>query len=80
MNFRELVDEARAYADPARKPRTMSAIAKRCGISRPHIYNLFYGTKTAPEWTVHKIARGLGLEPGVVQRALDRSAAEALVS
>lgn len=76
MNFRELVDEAAAYADPARRPRPMAEMAKRCGVSRPHLYNLFDGRKAAPKWTVAKIARGLGLEVAVVQRALDRSRKE----
>jgi DNA-binding phage protein len=73
MNFRELVERERAYADPCRRPRTIGKMAAKCGISRPHIYNLFYGAKSPAPWTVAKIARGLGVEPEVVREALDRS-------
>ena len=80
MNFRELVDREAAYLDPCRRPRSMSKMAAKCGVSRPHLYNLFYGLKTPEPFTIAKIARGLGVTVGVVQRAIDRSREEALSS
>lgn len=77
MNFRELIEREAAYKDPARKPRTLKAMAARCGIGRAHLYSLFAGTKTAPPWTVEKIAKGLGVDAATVEKALQRSRAEA---
>lgn len=78
MNFRELIDREARYKDSTRKPRSMAVMAKRCGFSRQHLYKLFDGTKTAPEWTVARIARRLGLKVNVVQSAIDRSRKEGL--
>ena len=77
MNFRELITARAAYADKARKPRTFSAMAKLCGFSRPHLYSLFYGQKTAPAWTVVKIAKGLKVSVEVVEKALELSRRQA---
>lgn len=69
--FRELVDRCRAYADPCRRPRSMAVMAERCGLSRPHLYNLMLGNRTAPSHTRHKIAQGLGVTFAEVSAALD---------
>lgn len=78
MNFRELVERQAAYKDPARKPRTLKAMAERCGIGRAHLYNLFAGTKTPPAWTVAQIAKGLDVDTATVEKALQRSRTEAM--
>lgn len=78
MNFRELVEREAAYKDPARKPRSMAAMAERCGIHRSHLYNLFAGMKTPPAWTVAQIAKGLSVDAATVEKALQRSRAEAM--
>jgi DNA-binding phage protein len=52
----------------------MAQIAKRCGLSRQHLYNLMRGNKAPPEWTVHKIARGLRLPVDVVAKAFAKTA------
>ena len=77
MNFRELVEREARYQDPARKPRSMSAMAAKCGLSRAHIYNLFAGVKKPPTWTVAQIAKGLGVDAATVEKACARSRAEA---
>ena len=80
MNFRDLIDECRRRGRPPhRAPRTMLWAARACGISRGHLYNLIDGRKTAPEWTVHRIAKGLKVDPEVVAAALAKSRLEALV-
>lgn len=80
MNFRALVDDARRRGRAAHlRPRTMSWAARQCGISTAHLYNLINGAKVAPEWTAHRIARGLDVPFAVVQRALEQSRAEAEV-
>lgn len=76
MNFRELIDQHAAYKDITKKPRAIKTMALKCGISRPHIYNLFRGLKTAPPWTIARIAKGLGVEIEVVEKALAASLAE----
>lgn len=80
MNFRDLVEREAGYKDPTRRPRPMTVMAERCGVSRPHLYNLFNGLKTAPPWTVARIAKGLGSTAEVVEKALNRSRIEALTS
>lgn len=77
MNFRELVDQAALYKDSTRKPRNMTVMAKKCGISRTHLYYLFRGTKTAGPWTIAKIAKSFGITEAVVRRALEASRAAA---
>lgn len=78
MNFRELVEREAAYKDPARKPRSYKSMAERCGISRAHLYNLFAGVKAAPPWTVAQIAKGLAVDVATVEKALQRSRADAM--
>lgn len=81
LTFRDLVEAAcldgrtKSEIKLEGRPRTMAWAAKKCGVSRQHLYSLFAGEKAAPLWTVHKIARGLGLPPAKVQKALDRSRA-----
>ena len=77
MNFRELVEREAAYKDPARRPRSLTSMAARCGLSRAHLYNLFTGAKKPPTWTVAQIAKGLGVDAATVEKALARSRAEA---
>jgi len=78
MNFRELIEREAAYKDPKRRPRSMIAMAAKCGIHRSHLYNLFAGIKTPPPWTVAQIAYGLGVDAATVAKALQRSRAEAM--
>lgn len=78
LNFRELIDAARfkGRADHL-PPRTMAQIAKRCGMSRQHLYNICEGRKSPPVWTVNRIAKALALDPKTVQKAIDLSRAVA---
>ena len=45
-------------------------IAKRCGVSRQHLYHLIRGEQTPALWTVENIAEGLKLPLATVQAAL----------
>ena len=81
MNFRQLVDTARAKGLPShRKPRPMSWLVRQTGLSRAQLYNYIRGKQTAPTWSVAKIARGLKLAEKVVESALVASRAEAEVA
>lgn len=74
LNFRELIDEVRYRGrSDCTPPRPMSQIAKRCGMSRQHLYNICEGRKYPPSWTVNRIAKALGFDPAVVQKAIDLS-------
>ncbi len=74
MNFRELIDDVRRRGRAAHlRPVPVAVIAKRCGISVPYLYNLIWGTRKAPEWTVARIAKGLRVDAARVQRALDKA-------
>jgi hypothetical protein len=77
MNFRQLIDQQARYNDKALKPRSIGAMAEKCGVSRAHLYNYFTGAKRAPEWTVEKMARGLELPAKTVEDALAQSRKEA---
>jgi len=74
MNFRDLIDEARNW-DRAlgERPRTIQWVAKQCGISTPHVYNLINGTKVPNEWTIERIAHGLGYDIETVREAIHAS-------
>lgn len=76
MNFRDLVDRAARYKDPTKRPRSMGAMAIKCGVSRPHLYNLIRGDKIAQPWTIARIAKGLSLDDDTVRRALEVSREE----
>ncbi len=81
MNFRQLIDKARAKGRLATDtPLTMSWVAWATGISRAQIYNYIDGVQTAPAWSVAKIALGLGLTKKVVESALEQSRAESEVT
>lgn len=76
MNFKELLMSVqfngRKLGNP---PVSLTEIAKRCSVSRPHLYNLMSGTMVASEWTIEKIAAGLNRSLGIVAAALQRSRA-----
>jgi hypothetical protein len=81
MTFRDLIDAACAAGrSTTQRPRTRAWAAKKCGISVPCLYTLMTGTKTAQPWTIAKIAKGLGVSEEQVQKAVDRSRAEALAA
>lgn len=72
LNFRDLIDAARRDGRAEHlPPRTMAQIAKRCGMSRQHLYSICEGRKNPPAWTVHRIALALKLDPKLVQKAVD---------
>lgn len=81
MNFRQLVDTALAEGVPAhRRPRLMSWLVRKTGVSRAQLYNYISGKQTAPPWKVVKIARGLKLPAREVESALATSRDECEVA
>jgi len=77
MNFRKLVDTARAAGRGAHlRPRPIAWVVRRTGVSRAQIYNLIAGTQVATPWTAARIARGLKLDVGTVETALAKSRRE----
>lgn len=78
VNFKTMVDDARAHGRPDHlRPRSIKWAARLCGLSVAQLYNLTGGVQTAPTWTVARLAKNLGLAPKVVEAALARSRAEA---
>lgn len=69
--LRTLLDKARAAARKAGSPPlTWAAIAKMCGVSRAHLYNLLGASQAATEHVRERLAKGL--KPlGVSRKALD---------
>jgi len=79
LTFRQLIDAVRRAGIPAHeRPRPMSWVADKCGLSTSYLYVLVDGGRVARSWTVARIAMGLGISKPRVQRALDlsREAAE----
>lgn len=78
MTFRDLVESwLRRDRPPHVRPRPFSVAARRCGVSRQHLYALMAGTKGAPEWTVERIAIAFDVTPATVRGAIAATAAEA---
>jgi DNA-binding phage protein len=73
MNFRQLVDQARASSNPKEPPTSMHQIAERCGVSRVTLYNIIDGAKRPTPWTVAKIAGGLGLSEDEVEASIKKT-------
>lgn len=74
MDFQTLINEVReAGRKPGTPPVTITEIAKRCGVSRPHLYHLMSGQMDPADWTIEKIAAGLKRPVKVVADALRRT-------
>jgi len=56
---------------------TIGRLERRCGLSPGYVHSLFSGRYTAQPRTVHRIAKGLRVEPQVVAAALAASREEA---
>jgi DNA-binding phage protein len=61
---------ARQGRAPTEKPMSFIELAKRAGISRSHFYKLLNGQSMSPDWTIAKIAEGLGVESERVYEAM----------
>jgi DNA-binding phage protein len=78
MNFRELVQKvARRGLKATDRPRSMDSVAKMCGFSKPHLYNLILGHRTPPPWTVARIAKAFKTTVETVRKALQESQQDA---
>ena len=71
MDFRDLIDSVRAKGRKSGSPPvTYGVIAKRCGMSRQHLYHLMLGARNASPWMMERIAKGLGVAVTQVKSAL----------
>ena len=69
--FRDLVERARRRGRKATTPPiSMEQIAKRCGVSRVHLYNLMGGSMVAQAHTEALLSIGLRVSIKRVQKAL----------
>lgn len=59
VDLRALLEKSRAARKPWLAPLSFAKLAKRCGVSRAHLYALMNGTKEPSAQTLHKLARGL---------------------
>ena len=70
-DFKALLGEARKNGlDPEDRPRSMDAMAAIVGLSRSYLYALAEGSKTCPDWTLHKLAKALGFTTEQVKASL----------
>lgn len=77
QNFRELLDAIRYNRPEEDPPITWATMAERMSISEMHLYSLISGRRSAPPWTVAKIANRLRKTKAEVQAALDQTKREA---
>jgi hypothetical protein len=71
--LRDLVELCRSRG-PLNQPTSLDAMARRCALSRKHLWSLMCGDKDPMPVTVHRIARGLRVPVAVVEAALDATA------
>lgn len=76
MNFRELLESVRSSGRHDQPPRTWEEIADLLAISASHLRSLMTGRRTAPRWTVRRIATRLDTTEKRVQKALDLTKAQ----
>jgi hypothetical protein len=76
QNFRELLDSVRFNRPEEEPPIPWSTIASRLSISKDHLFSLMSGRRSAPDWTITKIANRLGRSKAEVRAALDQTKAE----
>lgn len=60
LTFRELIRKVSLDGLPRdSRPRTVAALAKSCGVSRPHFYTALRGSRSMSDEIIRKIAVGL---------------------
>lgn len=67
----DLVAEAQGVRDPFKVPKTKAEIAELCGVTRQYLYKLLAGESYPSEWTISKLAHGLGVSVETVTAAID---------
>ena len=76
-DLRQIVKEAQRKGLHEEQPDiTVEALAASCGINRAHLFDLMAGKpdpSRVKEWTVHRLSRGLDVEPDVIREAIKLS-------
>jgi len=76
MNFRQLLDTVRFNGPPDHPPRTWEEMGDLLSVSVAHLHSLMGGRRSAPTWTIARIATRLGRTELEVRNALEKSQVE----